>query len=221
MSLFRRLLSRNSVFNTLKPSQQRIFVLAVAGLIALMTITMLAGLTYTHNLPYVSTGPLLTGAKTTNVQNTHPDIQSSTSVDDRLHLHRFTPAYTPEVHKPLTPATSSAASVAPMSQSTSPSSSMTSASGPMIPVNVTAYSLQGRMADGNWTHWGACAVYTGQFPFGTIINIYNQDGSFNRQCIAEDTGSAITYGHIDLAFPGDESAAIQWGRQYLYARVVR
>jgi 3D (Asp-Asp-Asp) domain-containing protein len=91
----------------------------------------------------------------------------------------------------------------------------------MIPVNVTAYALQGPMADGKWTHFGACAVYTSQFPFGTLINIYNRDGSFNRQCIAEDTGGAISYGHIDLAFPGDESAAIQWGRQYLYARVAR
>jgi hypothetical protein len=77
------------------------------------------------------------------------------------------------------------------------------------------------MADGNWTYWGACAVYTPEFPFGTVIALYNPDGSFNRQCTAEDTGGAVGYGHIDLAMPGDEAAAVNWGVRYLPAQVLR
>ncbi|HZS75073.1 MAG TPA: 3D domain-containing protein [Ktedonobacteraceae bacterium] len=90
-----------------------------------------------------------------------------------------------------------------------------------LTVKVSAYALQGRMADGNWTHPGACAVSTKQFPFGTIIALYNPDGTFNRQCTAEDTGGAITYGRIDLAMPGDYAAAIHWGVRTMSAQVVR
>lgn len=233
MSLFRRLLCRNVVFNTLKPTQQRIFLLSAGGLIAFLTITLLTGIAYTHHFSYASTPLALSSASPTHMRNIHTDMQSSSGIDDLSTRRRFIPTHTPVIHKQLAPTKKStpaniqsqpvarATSPATTAQPTPPPASTTSASGAMIPVNVTAYALQGRMADGNWTHWGACAVYTGQFPFGTLINIYNQDGSFNRQCIAEDTGGAITYGHIDLAFPGDENAAIQWGRQYLYARVAR
>lgn len=235
MSLFRRLLRRNHVFNTLKPAQQRLFVLSAAGVIALLTITFLTGIAYTHRFPYASTVPTSLTLTSAKVTNAHTDMQSSSGIDDLAIQRGFIPTHVSVVHKQLMPAkkstpaniqsqpvsvaTSPSAPVVPTPQATTPPA--TSASGAMIPVNVTAYALQGRMADGNWTHWGACAVYTSQFPFGTLINIYNRDASFNRQCIAEDTGGAISYGHIDLAFPGDESAAIQWGRQYLYARVVR
>jgi 3D (Asp-Asp-Asp) domain-containing protein len=91
----------------------------------------------------------------------------------------------------------------------------------MMTLKVTAYSDQGVMADGHWTYWGACAVYPPQFPFGTVIALYNSDGSFNRQCTAEDTGGAIGYGHIDLAMPGDEAGASNWGVRYLSAQVLR
>src|SRR5436305_3282511 len=91
----------------------------------------------------------------------------------------------------------------------------------MMTLKVTAYADQGAMADGNTTYWGACAVYPPQFPFGTVIALYNSDGSFNRHCTAEDTGGAIGYGHIDLAMPGDESGASNWGVRYLSAQVLR
>jgi 3D (Asp-Asp-Asp) domain-containing protein len=95
------------------------------------------------------------------------------------------------------------------------------ASPPLIPVDVSAYTIEGTMADGKPTHLGACAVSLAQFPLGTILNLYNSDGSFNRQCLAEDTGNAIGYGQIDLAMPKDSVGATKWGRRHLWARVMR
>ncbi len=91
----------------------------------------------------------------------------------------------------------------------------------MTPISVSAYSQNARMADGTWTHTGACAVSLSQFPLGTIIALYNVDGSFNRQCIAEDTASTIDYGSLRLAMPGDTARAIAWGVHNLLARPVR
>ncbi len=103
----------------------------------------------------------------------------------------------------------------------SPTSRVLSATPPLIPVNVSVYTIEGIMADGKPTHIGACAVSVAQFPLGTILNLYNSDGSFNRQCLAEDTGNSIGYGEIDLAMPGDSVGATQWGRRHLWARVMR
>jgi 3D (Asp-Asp-Asp) domain-containing protein len=91
----------------------------------------------------------------------------------------------------------------------------------LIPVTVRAYTLQGPMADGKQTRAGACAVSVAQFPLGTILYLYNADGSFNRQCMAEDTGSDIQYGQIDVAMPGDVNGATNWGTRHMWARVVR
>lgn len=91
----------------------------------------------------------------------------------------------------------------------------------MIPVKVTAYTLEGKMTDGKETHVGACAVSTAQFPLGSVIYLYNPDGTFNRQCVAEDTGPSIGNGEIDLAMPGDEASATRWGTRNLLARVMR
>lgn len=105
----------------------------------------------------------------------------------------------------------------------SPTAASTPASHPTqwIPVLVRAYTIEGRMADGKWTYLGACAVSTGQFPLGTILYLYNADGSFNRQCLAEDTGGDIAYGQVDLAMPGDTAGATRWGIRRLFARVLR
>ncbi len=92
---------------------------------------------------------------------------------------------------------------------------------PLISVNVSAYTVEGTMADGKPTRVGACAVSIAQFPLGTILDLYNSDGSFNRQCVAEDTGGSISYGQIDLAMPGDSVGATQWGRRHLWAHVLR
>ena len=91
----------------------------------------------------------------------------------------------------------------------------------MTPISVSAYSQNARMADGNLTHVGACAVSLNQFSLGTIIALYNIDGSFNRQCIAEDTASSIDYGSLRLAMPGNTAGTITWGVRNLLARPVR
>ncbi len=91
----------------------------------------------------------------------------------------------------------------------------------MNPISVSASSQNARMTDGNWTHAGACAVSPTQFPLGSIIALYNIDGSFNRQCIAEDTASTIDYGSLRLTMPGNPTAARTWGVRNLLARPIR
>ena len=91
----------------------------------------------------------------------------------------------------------------------------------LIPVQVTAYTISGKMTDGDQTYLGACAVAQSQFPLGTIIALYAADGRFVRQCTAEDSIKTIHYGQIELAMPGNPSAATQWGVRYLSAQVVR
>ena len=81
----------------------------------------------------------------------------------------------------------------------------------MSGVIVSASAREGIMAGGNWTYKGACAVSTAQFPLGTVLDLYNSDGSFNQTCTAEDTTDTIPYGHIHLLLPGDRSAADAWG----------
>jgi len=88
-------------------------------------------------------------------------------------------------------------------------------------VTVSVYSQNRRMTDGNWTHEGACAVSPSQFPLGTIIVLYHTDGSFDRQCTAEDTNSDIDYGSLRLAMPDNSTAATQWGVHTLLARAIR
>ena len=88
-------------------------------------------------------------------------------------------------------------------------------------IAVSAYSQHKLMADGNWTHAGACAVSVAQFPLGTIIDLYRADGSFDRECIAEDTDSDIDVGSLRLAMPDNAAAAIQWGVRNLLARTIR
>ena len=89
------------------------------------------------------------------------------------------------------------------------------------PVKVTASTFAGRMADGNWSYVGACAVSPDQYPLGSIIALYNSDGSFNRQCTAEDSDPGSMYNQIDLMMPGNAPATHLWGTQYLMAHVLR
>ena len=123
----------------------------------------------------------------------------------------------PSVRPGLVPSatTSTPLSVVPTATHARPAST------PLISVNVSAYTIEGIMADGKPTHVGACAVSIAQFPLGTILDLYTSDGSFNRQCVAEDTGSSIGSGQIDLAMPGDSVGATQWGRRHLWAYVMR
>ena len=88
-------------------------------------------------------------------------------------------------------------------------------------LKVTAYTLNGWMTDGNWSHPGACAVALDQFSYGTVIALYNTDGSFNQKCTAEDSNEDITDGQISLLIPGNAATVSHWGTQYLMARVLR
>jgi hypothetical protein len=89
------------------------------------------------------------------------------------------------------------------------------------PLKVTAYTTVRQMADGNWTHLGACAVAEAQFPLGTVLALYDADGTFERQCTVEDTDSSIAYDDIKLAMPGDVRGAVQWGVRFLAVQVAR
>jgi len=95
------------------------------------------------------------------------------------------------------------------------------ASPDMNTLKVTAYTSSGKMADGNITYLGACAVSPSQFSLGTILALYNSDGTLDRQCIAEDFSSSLSYGHIELAMPGNAAGAIHWGVHYLNVQVLR
>ena len=91
----------------------------------------------------------------------------------------------------------------------------------ILTLTVSASSARGRMTDGNWTYPGACSVSTAQFPLGTIIALYNSDGSFNRQCTAENTESDSDFGHIELVMPGNQAAVMQWGTRTMSAQILR
>jgi hypothetical protein len=91
----------------------------------------------------------------------------------------------------------------------------------MAVLTVAASSEETRMADGRWAYPGACAVSEKQFPLGTVIALYNQDGTFNRRCTAEDSSSRIDYGDIYLVMPGDPAAVSQWGVRNLLAHIER
>jgi hypothetical protein len=91
----------------------------------------------------------------------------------------------------------------------------------MLTLAVSASSVRVRMTDGNWTYPGACSVSTAQFPLGTVIALYNSDGSFNRQCTAENTESDGDFGHVELAMPGNQTAVMQWGMRTMSAQIVR
>lgn len=90
----------------------------------------------------------------------------------------------------------------------------------MLSVNVTTYHEEGRMADGHWAYNGACAVSPAQFPFGTVIALYNQDGSFIRQCVAEDTTPTLKSGHIALVVPDGTTDLNKWTNRQLSFQIL-
>lgn len=91
----------------------------------------------------------------------------------------------------------------------------------MAVLTVEASSQEIRMTDGRWAYEGACIVSRKQFPLGTVIALYNQDGTFNRQCTAEESSSNVGYGLIYLAMPGNTAAAQHWGKRDLLAHIER
>jgi len=64
------------------------------------------------------------------------------------------------------------------------------------------------MADGNWTHTGACAVSLAQFPLG-LSRSYNIDGSYRYSGEVEDSYS-IEYVTPSSAMPGNTAGTITW-----------
>jgi 3D (Asp-Asp-Asp) domain-containing protein len=89
-------------------------------------------------------------------------------------------------------------------------------------VSVTFYSDQGLMADGNETHLGACAAWIDQFPFGTMLKLYDPSNlkSAAYSCTVEDTGTHICKNNIDVSLPGQAQLAIQLGIKSMQLQVV-
>jgi len=85
---------------------------------------------------------------------------------------------------------------------------------PWNTMNVTAYCDYGTMASGWYTHNGALAA-SREIPFGSLVEIQGL-GTFR----VEDRGGAITPGHLDVWMPAC-STAVQFGRRYLNARILR
>lgn len=136
-----------------------------------------------------------------------------------------TPTPTP-ASSPVTPITPTATQVptvsvpgaTPLPTATPVSTTSTG----LITVSVTFYTDQGFMADGQETHLGACAVWSKQFPLGTMIKLY--DPSNLKQavysCTAEDTGTHICNNDVDVAMPGQVAQAIQLGVKSMQLQVV-
>lgn len=85
---------------------------------------------------------------------------------------------------------------------------------PWVIMNVSAYCLNGVMANGWWVHNGAVAAPP-NIPFGSLVEIEGL-GVFR----VEDRGSAITYGHLDVWVPNCWTAE-QFGRRYPAVRLLR
>lgn len=91
-----------------------------------------------------------------------------------------------------------------------------------IMVKATVYTDNTQaMYDGVWPYDGACAVDPSQFPFHTEMDLYTSDGTFLQHCVAEDIGTNIHCGDLDLAKPGDNNipAAINWGVRLIQVKV--
>ncbi len=80
--------------------------------------------------------------------------------------------------------------------------------------NVSAYCIQGTMADGGWTYAGAVASSPG-LPFGTLVNVQGMG-----EYVVEDRGGAITWRHLDIWMPSCKQA-IKFGRQWMLVRIDR
>ena len=78
----------------------------------------------------------------------------------------------------------------------------------------TAYSLRGRMANGQHVHQGAIATDPRVLPIGTVVHIEGL-GNF----VVKDTGGAIKGFRIDI-WMSSRASAIKWGKRPVKLRVV-
>lgn len=91
--------------------------------------------------------------------------------------------------------------------------------GERIAVTITAYCLQGRTRRGNLVREGIIAVDRALFPLGREVDLFVGRRSLGRY-LADDTGSAITGGRIDV-WMEDCAEARRFGRRRGYAQLVR
>ena len=78
----------------------------------------------------------------------------------------------------------------------------------------TAYSLRGKMANGQNVHSGAIAADPRILPIGTVVFIDGM-GTFT----VKDTGGAILNNRIDIWMP-DRKQAIKFGKRNVKLRVI-
>lgn len=78
----------------------------------------------------------------------------------------------------------------------------------------TAYSLRGKMANGQNVHLGAIAADRRILPIGTIVYIEGMG-----QFIVKDTGGAIKGNRIDIWMP-DRRKAIKFGRRNVVLKII-
>ena len=80
------------------------------------------------------------------------------------------------------------------------------------PFVATAYSLRGKMANGQTVHSGAIAADPRILPIGTIVHIEGM-GTFT----VKDTGGAIKGSRIDVWMSG---GAMKFGRRTVKLRII-
>ena len=80
--------------------------------------------------------------------------------------------------------------------------------------SATAYSLRGKMANGQNVHLGAIAADPRVLPIGTTVHIEGLG-----QFVVKDTGGAIKGSRIDIWMPST-SKALQFGRRNVKLRVI-
>lgn len=78
----------------------------------------------------------------------------------------------------------------------------------------TAYSLRGKMANGQNVHLGAIAADPRVLPLGTVVHIEGMG-----QFVVKDTGGAIKGNRIDIWMP-NYSSAMKFGKRKVKLRVI-
>lgn len=83
----------------------------------------------------------------------------------------------------------------------------------LLRFTATAYSIRGKMANGQNVHVGAIAADPRVLPLGTVVEIIGM-GTF----IVKDTGGAIKGNRIDIWMPNRKDA-IKFGRKTIKVKI--
>ncbi|MFL6254743.1 MAG: 3D domain-containing protein [Pyrinomonadaceae bacterium] len=81
---------------------------------------------------------------------------------------------------------------------------------PVVTFMATAYSLQGRTANGGYVRRGIIAADRRVLPIGTCVRL--EAGSYSGEYIVADTGGAVRGRKIDIWVP-QTSEAMRFGRR--------